>query len=135
MTGYWLALKRWVGKLKGDIFALYYAARDPGTPWQVKLFVATVVAYAFSPIDLIPDFIPLIGYLDDLILLPLGIALAIRWVPAQVMAACRLRAVQMLHEGRPVSWIAGTVVVMVWLALALGCGVWLYQTYSSSMFL
>ncbi len=129
MAGYWAALKRWVGKLKGEIFALYYAARDPGTPWQAKLFVATVVAYAFSPIDLIPDFIPLIGYLDDLILLPLGIALAIRWVPAQVMAVCRLRAAQTLQNSRPVSWVAGTVVVVIWLTLALAGGTWLYQMY------
>ena len=130
MTGYWVALKRWVGHLKGEVFALYYAARDPGTPWQVKLFVATLVAYAFSPIDLIPDFIPLIGYLDDLILLPLGIALAIRLVPAQVMVACRLRAAQTLQNTRPVSWVAGTVVVVIWLALAWVCGAWFYQRYS-----
>lgn len=123
------ALKQWVRHLKSETYALYYAARDPGTPWQVKIFVAAIVAYAFSPIDLIPDFIPIIGYLDDFILIPLGIALAIKLVPVPVMAQCRIRAQQTMHNAKPVSRIAGTVIVLIWLALALLCSVWAYRVF------
>jgi uncharacterized membrane protein YkvA (DUF1232 family) len=85
-------LKKRVGYLKAETFALYLAARDPRTPWYAKLVVAGIVAYAFSPIDLIPDFVPVLGYLDDLVLIPAGIALAIKLVPDQVLMECRARA-------------------------------------------
>ncbi len=85
-------LKQRARHLKSETFALYLAARDPRTPWYAKLLVAGIVAYAFSPIDLIPDFVPVLGYLDDLILIPLGIALAIKMVPHSVLAECRARA-------------------------------------------
>ena len=82
-------LKKRARHLKAETFALYLAARDPRTPWYAKLLVAGIVAYAFSPIDLIPDFVPVFGYLDDLILLPMGITLAIKLVPNSVLAECR----------------------------------------------
>src|SRR5512136_3139506 len=85
-------IKDKAASLKKEAYALYFAARDPRLPWYVKAFLGLVLAYAFSPIDLIPDFIPLLGYLDDLVLVPLGIALAIKLVPAEVMAECRQRA-------------------------------------------
>lgn len=118
-------LKRWAKKLKSDIYALYLASRHPQTPWAAKFVIVAVVAYALSPIDLIPDFIPVIGYLDDLLLLPLGIALAIKLIPAQVWQACKEEAQR--HEGErlPRSWIAGVVIAAVWLGIGLGvCLLW-----------
>lgn len=98
-------LKQWARQIRAETFVLYLAARDPRTPWYVKLLVAGIVAYAFSPIDLIPDFVPVLGYLDDLILIPLGIAIAIKLVPQPVLAECRIRAQQTLRNGKPVSWV------------------------------
>lgn len=122
-------LKQVARRLKAETFALYLAARHPDTPWYAKLLVAAIVAYAFSPIDLIPDFIPIVGYLDDLVLLPLGIALAIKLVPPAVLAECRARAHEVMVNGKPVSRVAGVVVVVVWLALAALCMVWAYETF------
>lgn len=122
-------LKRRARDLKTETFALYLAARDPGTPWYAKLLVAGIVAYAFSPIDLIPDFVPVLGYLDDLILLPLAITLAIKLVPHAVLADCRARAQQALQTGKPVSRVAGAVIVVIWLVLAGLCMVWAYEAF------
>lgn len=94
-------LKHHATQLKRETFALYLAARHPGTPWHAKLFVAAVAAYAFSPIDLIPDFIPILGYVDDLILIPLGIMLAVKLVPPAVLAECRARAQVVMANGKP----------------------------------
>ena len=112
------ALKQKARVLKRETLALYLAARHPGTPWWAKLWVAAIVAYALSPIDLIPDFIPVLGYLDDLILLPLGLALAIRMVPPEILAECRGRAAATLAGGKPVSRTAAAVIVGVWCLLA-----------------
>jgi len=98
---------------------LYLAARDPRTPWIARLLVAGIIAYALSPIDLIPDFVPVLGYLDDLILIPLGIALAIRLIPDEVLRECRSRARQTLRTRGPASRIAGAVVIAIWIALAM----------------
>ena len=117
-------LKHRARQLKRETFALYLAARHPGTPWHAKLFVAAVAAYAFSPIDLIPDFIPVLGYLDDLILIPLGIMLAVKLVPPDVLAECRARAQEIMANGKPVSRIASAVIVVIWLALAALCIRW-----------
>jgi uncharacterized membrane protein YkvA (DUF1232 family) len=87
-------------------------------PWYAKVFAAGVVAYAFSPLDLIPDFIPVLGYLDDLLLVPLGFALALKMIPSEVMAESRIRAQEALGRDQPTNWIAGAVVVAVWLLLA-----------------
>lgn len=116
--------------LKRDAFAIYLACRDPRTPWGVRLLGAVVVAYAFSPIDLIPDWIPLIGYLDDLVLLPLGIALVVRLTPPAVLADCRVQAEQLLAQ-RPISRIAGLVIVLLWLAGLVLAAVWLWRAISS----
>lgn len=109
--------------LKTETIALYLAYKDPRVPWHARVLTACVVAYALSPIDLIPDFIPVLGYLDDLILVPLGIALALRMIPPQVMAECRVKA-QML-AGRPTNWAAASAILAIWLllaAVALGYG-------------
>jgi len=117
--------------LKHETRVLYFAARHPGTPWYAKLLVAAIVAYALSPIDLVPDFVPVLGYLDDLILLPLGIAWAIRMIPPAVMAECRAR-VERDSSGDPVSRWAAVVIVLVWLALAVGCVLWVRRYVSAS---
>jgi uncharacterized membrane protein YkvA (DUF1232 family) len=108
--------RRWAGKLKVETYALYLAYRDPRVPWYARAFAALVVGYAFSPIDLIPDPIPVLGYLDDLILVPLGIALAVRMIPAEVLVEHRRKAREL--RGKPVNGTAAVVVVAVWLALA-----------------
>ena len=122
-------LKQRARHLKVDTFALYLATRDPRTPWYAKLLVAGVVAYAFSPIDLIPDFVPVLGYLDDLILIPLGIALAIKLVPHSVLAECRTRALETIQNGKPISWAAGVAIVVTWLVLAAVCIMWGYRAF------
>lgn len=122
-------LKQRVRYLKAETFALYLAARDPRTPWYAKLLVAGIVAYALSPIDLIPDFVPVLGYLDDLILLPMGITLAIKLVPKSVLAECRARAQETIQNGGPVSRVAGAVIVVIWLVLAALCVVWAYEGF------
>jgi uncharacterized membrane protein YkvA (DUF1232 family) len=112
--------KRWAGRLKSETHALYLAYRDPRVPWYAKLFAALVVGYAFSPIDLIPDPIPVLGYLDDLILVPLGVALAVRMIPEDVLSESRQKARDMVERGeRPVSRTAGAVIVILWLVLAV----------------
>lgn len=121
----WLdGLKQRARALKAETYVLYLAARHPGTPWYAKLLVAVIVAYAFSPIDLIPDFVPVLGYLDDLVLLPLGIVLAIRLLPPAVLAECRVRAQEHLQGGKPVSRAAAAVIVAIWLGLAVLGLVW-----------
>jgi uncharacterized membrane protein YkvA (DUF1232 family) len=97
---------------------IYLAYRDPRVPWYARACAAVVVAYAFSPIDLIPDFIPVLGYLDDLVLVPLGITLALRMIPPAVMAECREKAREMMAAGKPANWAAAVVIIAIWLALA-----------------
>jgi uncharacterized membrane protein YkvA (DUF1232 family) len=126
-------LKQRARHLKAETFALYLAARDPRTPWYVKFLVGGIVAYACSPIDLIPDFVPVLGYLDDLILLPLGIALVIKLIPQSVLAECRARARQTIQNGKLVSRAAGVVIVVIWLALAALCAVWVYDSLSAAL--
>ncbi len=101
--------------LKREAYALYLACRDPRVPWYARFLTACVVGYAFSPIDLIPDFIPILGYLDDLILVPLGIAAVLRIIPPVVMQECRSRAEELMKAGKPVSRVAGVVIIVIWL--------------------
>jgi len=113
--------------LKRETTALYLACRDPRTPWLAKVVAAAVVTYALSPIDLIPDFIPVLGYLDDLVIVPAGLLLALRLVPPDVMADCRERAREM--ERRPASRVGLAIMVVIWLlALALAAYVALRLT-------
>lgn len=118
-------LKQRARQLKAETLALYMAARHPATPWYAKLLVAGIVAYALSPIDLIPDFIPVLGLLDDIVLLPLAITVAIRLVPEHVMGECRIRARDAIHQGKPVSRVAGIVIVLLWAAIAVLGIAWL----------
>jgi len=111
--------KQTVKQLKTETFALYLAVRDPRTPWYAKSFTALVVAYAFSPIDLIPDFVPVLGYLDDLIMIPIGIGIATRLIPSEILAECRTQAQTTFEQGRPVSRTAAAVIIVTWIILAV----------------
>ena len=103
-------------KLKHEVYALYFACRDPRVPWYAKALAGAVVAYAFSPIDLIPDFIPVFGYLDDLVLIPLGVLAVRAMVPPLVLEECRLKAAQL--EGKPMNWTAAAVFMVLWATIA-----------------
>lgn len=118
-------LKQWAKQIKRDVYAVWFAARDPETPFLAKLVALLVVAYAISPIDLIPDFIPVLGYLDDLILVPLGIMLVLRLVPTEVMQRCRLQADAISQK--PSSYIAALVFIILWLGVAYLAYIYLYR--------
>ena len=110
-------LRRWARRMKREVLALWLVARHPATPWYVKLLALAVTAYALSPVDLIPDFVPVLGYLDDLLIVPLGAALVLRLTPAPVLAECRARAAAMAE--RPTSRVGLLVMIALWLAAAL----------------
>lgn len=105
-------LKVWARGIKRDVIALWLAARDPRVPWYAKALAAIVAAYALSPIDLIPDFIPILGYLDDLLIVPLGILIAVRLIPDGIMAELRREAI---GQRRPISKAGLAVVLTIWL--------------------
>jgi uncharacterized membrane protein YkvA (DUF1232 family) len=105
--------------LKRDTYALYLALRHPRVPWYAKALIALLVFYAFSPIDLIPDFIPVLGYLDDILIIAAGFSLAIKMIPPEVMLECREKARAEEKSGRPVYRSAAVVIVVIWLALLL----------------
>jgi uncharacterized membrane protein YkvA (DUF1232 family) len=117
-------------QLKQEAVALYYACRDARTPWYARLLAAGVLAYALSPLDLIPDFIPVLGIVDDLILVPLGILLVAKLVPAEVMDDCRARA--RMTSARPTSRMGVAVVIATWLLIAFVIGFWLLQRVESA---
>ena len=110
-------LKQKSRHLKIEIYALYLAYRDPRVPWYAKAFVALVVGYALSPIDLIPDFIPVLGYLDDLNLIPLGVAVALKMIPEKVMDDCRIRSKELMNKKKPINRVAAVVIICIWLML------------------
>jgi uncharacterized membrane protein YkvA (DUF1232 family) len=115
-------IQRWKQRaktLKTETYAVYLAAKDPRVPWYAKFLAVCVVGYAFSPIDLIPDFIPVLGYLDDLVLVPLGVALVLKMIPRDVMAECREKArTVMVAQGKPTNWFAAALIIAIWLLLA-----------------
>jgi uncharacterized membrane protein YkvA (DUF1232 family) len=118
--------ERWrqkAGHLKREVYALYFAVRDPRVAWYAKALAACVVAYAFSPIDLIPDPIPIFGYLDDLVLIPLGVLAVRALIPEAVLGDCREKAGQL--STKPRNWIAAGVIIAIWLVLAAAVLYWL----------
>lgn len=119
-----MTLRRWARALKRDVTALWIAARDPRVPWYVKAVAGAVAAYALSPIDLIPDFIPVLGLLDDLLIVPAGIWLVVRLVPAPLMAEFRDEATR--RAERPTSYVAAAVIAVIWIAAA-GSLIWAGQ--------
>lgn len=113
-------LEKWKAaakQLKREVQVLALAYNDPRTPWQARVCVAAVVAYALSPIDLIPDFIPVLGYLDDLILVPVGIRFALKLIPPEVIEECRQRVIDEPWQQKPRNWVAAGMIVAVWLLL------------------
>jgi uncharacterized membrane protein YkvA (DUF1232 family) len=111
-------LKEWARRLEGELAALWFLTRHPRTPFLAKALAVALVAYAFSPIDLIPDFIPVLGYLDDLIILPAGIWLVLKLTPEDVLAECRERAARWLEQKRPKprSYFGAALIIALWLA-------------------
>jgi len=113
-------MERWKQRarhLKREVYALYLACKDPRVPWYARVLALCVVGYAFSPIDLIPDFIPILGHLDDLILIPLGVAAVIKLIPPPVVSESRDKAQAVLNQQKPTNWIAAGVIVLIWLLL------------------
>ena len=125
----WPRLREWARRLAGEAVALWFCARHPRTPLIAKLLAAAVAAYAFSPIDLIPDFIPVLGLLDDLLLVPLGVWLTLKLVPPEVMLECRERAARWLAAKAPLpqSRAAAVIVVAAWLAALALLAWWLVR--------
>ncbi|MCY7275472.1 MAG: DUF1232 domain-containing protein [Phormidesmis sp. CAN_BIN44] len=118
-------LKQLARKLKNEIYAVYLASKDSRTPWYARLLAAVIVGYAFSPIDLIPDFIPILGYLDDLILVPLGIWLVIKLIPNHVLAECRDQAESMKSQGKPKNWLVAGGIIALWILSGVLVVFWL----------
>jgi len=112
--------RRWARLVKRDVHAIYLAGRDPRVPWYAKALAIAVAGYALSPIDLIPDFVPVLGYLDDLVIVPLGILIVVKLIPVEVMAEHRAAA---QVRDRPISRVAAIVVVLAWLICVVGA-VW-----------
>ncbi len=122
-------LRNWSKRLRRDVIAVWLAARDPRVPWYAKALALVIAAYALSPIDLIPDFVPVLGYLDELILLPLGILLVVRLIPAEIMTEHRAAAIQ--KSELPRSKVAAVLIVVIWLA-ALGLSGWfMYRWFAT----
>lgn len=117
------SVKTWAGAIKRDVLAVYLAARDPRTPWHVRLLAMAVAAYALSPIDLIPDFIPVLGYLDDLLIVPLGLLLVVRLIPPELLTEHRATAAR--RPARPVSVAAAAVMIALWLVAGILLWRWL----------
>jgi len=120
------SIRQWASRIKRDAVTLWFAYRHPGTPWFAKALAAFVVAYALSPIDLIPDFIPVLGYVDDVLLLPALIALCIRLIPANVLRECRAQADRWMKEqgSKPRSIAGAVIVIAIWIGLAAGLWAW-----------
>lgn len=117
--------------MKKYIWVLYFLKRDPRVSKKAKLIVLITLAYALSPIDLIPDFIPVLGLLDDLILIPLGIYLAIKLIPKEVLNDCNRRAENSIDKGEllPKNWIVASIIVLFWVIIIALTGKWLYRKF------
>ncbi|HZO46307.1 MAG TPA: YkvA family protein [Xanthobacteraceae bacterium] len=122
-------IKQWARTIKRDVIALWIAARDPRVPWYAKALAATIAAYALSPIDLIPDFIPVLGYLDELVILPVGILLVVRLIPAPLMAEFRAQAAAIAEQPR--STTAAVIIVTIWIAVVALAGWWLWRSLAA----
>lgn len=122
-------LKKYVRKLKQNLFVLYLSYKDNRVPWYARLVAICVVAYAFSPIDLIPDFIPILGYLDDLIIVPLGILLALKLIPPYIIEENKDKAEEIRKKGKPKNWFVAVLFILIWFLLAFWFGKLLYGLF------
>ncbi|WP_051556681.1 YkvA family protein [Alkalihalobacterium bogoriense] len=123
-------IKAWAKKIKQQLFVLYFAYKDERVPWYAKVFTICVVAYAFSPIDLIPDFIPILGYVDDVILVPLGILLALKMIPNEVILECEVKAKEMINRRKPQNWIVGSLIILLWSIIMFWVILKVFQLFS-----
>lgn len=112
-------------KLKSEVLVLYFAGRDPRVPWYTKLFILLVVGYAFSPIDLIPDFVPIFGYFDDLVLIPLGVTLVIKMIPPNVINDARVKAQEL--KAKPKKWVTAGVIIVLWFFILIMVVIFIYK--------
>ena len=119
--------RKWARGLRRQTLVVYHAARDPRTPWYVRALAFAVAAYALSPIDLIPDFIPVLGYLDDLVVVPLGLMLVLRLTPREVLVASRIKAEE--AADRPVSRGMAAAIVGIWIFVAVVLGLWAWRVF------
>lgn len=127
-------IKAWAKNLKRQTFVLYLAYKDNRVPWYAKLFIIGVVSYAFSPIDLIPDFIPILGFLDEVIILPIGIMFALKMIPKDVIANCEIEAKRMMENGKPKNWVVGILIVLIWSILIFWMMKEVYQFLNEGYF-
>jgi uncharacterized membrane protein YkvA (DUF1232 family) len=123
-------LKRRARELRAEVLAIYLAARHPGTPWYAKVFLVAIVAYALSPIDLIPDFIPVLGLVDEIVLLPFALVLALKMIPPGVMAECRSRASLLDASGSRMGRVGAAIIVLVWLTLIVLAALWAHDSFA-----
>ena len=114
-------------RLKREIHAVYFAMKDPRTPWYARVLAAIIVSYAFSPIDLIPDAIPILGLLDDLVLLPLGIILLVKIIPSEVLLECRAKADASAAIKKPKNWVASSMIIAIWVGIIIVTGWYLLK--------
>jgi len=112
-------IKYWAKKLKAHVDTLYLVYKKRSTPWYAKVVIAITIGYAFSPVDLIPDFIPIFGFLDDAILLPVLIWLSLKLIPKEVIESCRIEAESIFKEGKPKNYVASGVIILIWIFIAL----------------
>jgi uncharacterized membrane protein YkvA (DUF1232 family) len=124
--------KNKVKQFKTETLAIYLASKDPRVPWYAKALIVFVVAHTFSPIDLIPDFIPVLGYLDDLIITPLGIVIALKMIPPEVLIDCRKEAQKVIGQEKPTSWWGAAIVVVIWLLMLLLVGITIIRVFNNS---
>ncbi|MBZ9689149.1 DUF1232 domain-containing protein [Clostridium estertheticum] len=115
--------------LKKEIAALYLASKRDDVPWYAKVVILLIVGYALSPIDLIPDFIPVLGYLDDIIILPIGIMFAIRLIPKNIMNECREQSENIFKNGRPKNWIAASIIILIWMIIVTYISINLFSIF------
>jgi uncharacterized membrane protein YkvA (DUF1232 family) len=125
------SLKQLAKKLKKETYAIYLVSTDQRVPWYARMLAGVTVAYAFSPIDLIPDFIPILGYLDDLIIVPFGIWLVIKMIPPEVLAECREKAAAEIDRGKPINRAAAAIIVAIWISFGILAAIWLKQIFKS----
>ena len=123
------SLKQLTKQLKKETYAVYLASIDQRVPWYARVLAGFTVAYAFSPIDLIPDFIPILGYLDDLIIVPLGIWLVLKMIPPAVLAECREKAAAEIERGKPINRAAAAVIIAIWISCGILAAIWLKQIF------
>ena len=123
------SLKQLAKQLKKETYAIYLASTDQRVPWYARVLAGVTVAYAFSPIDLIPDFIPILGYLDDLIIVPLGIWLVLKMIPPAVLAECREKAAAEIERGKPINRAAAAVIIAIWISCGILAAIWLKQIF------